>query len=74
MHIFVCIGADPDNVSHDDKEKILLHPLKTQEVPEAKVYEGNIKDLLTSHESVELSNVLLNKTQVCSAMKLFINK
>ena len=56
-------GADPDNVAQQETAGE-LHPLSTQELPAAKPHEGKVSELLTSRESVELSNVVLNKTQV----------
>ena len=59
-------GADPDNVAQQETVGELL-PLRTRELPPTKSHEGKVSELLTSPESVALSNVLLNKTQVCRA-------
>ncbi|XP_070209545.1 glutamate-rich protein 3-like isoform X3 [Littorina saxatilis] len=56
-------GADPDNVAQQETLRE-LRPLRPQELPAAKAHDGKVVELLTSPESVELSNVLLNKTQV----------
>ncbi|XP_076438005.1 uncharacterized protein LOC143277146 isoform X2 [Babylonia areolata] len=57
-------GADPDNVAEQEDGGELL-PLRTQEVPTARAHPGEIMDLVSEDkDSVELSNVLLNKSQV----------
>ena len=63
FHSVEITGADPDNVAQQETVGELL-PLRTRELPAAKSHDGKVSELLTSRESVELSNVLLNKTQV----------